>query len=348
MMAQWRDRIMKIAALRGVAGREHRAAESLCEMLKPFAPDAVCRDGSVIGHIGDFADHSKPRLMLCAHLDQVGFFVTDITDDGFVRIGAVGGIDRRLLAGQPVILCTQSGEELFGVISILPPHLTKGDSTVPEWEQFCVDFGFASADAAKEKITLGDAVYFAHQPMQLLHDRITAPALDNRCGVVAVLGAAEQIAALPKDALPCAVTVVFSAQEERGSRGARIAATEEQPDIAIAVDVTFAMSHGEKPYGCMTLGKGPAIGISSTLDEALSQALICTAVAVGIPYQKEIMPDGTGTDADLLALAPGGAAAATVSIPLQYMHTPVEIIDCGDVAQTAALLAAFAGRCRDL
>ncbi len=348
MMAQWRDRIMKIAALRGVAGREHRAADALCEMLKVYAPDAVCRDGSVIGHIGDVKDESKPRLMLCAHLDQIGFFVTDITGEGFVRIGAVGGIDRRLLSGQPVILCTQNGEELFGVISILPPHLTKGDSAVPEWEQFCVDFGFATAEAAREKIALGDAIYFAQQPMKLLHDRITAPALDDRCGVAALLGAAEQIAALPEDALPCVVTIVFSAQEERGSRGAKLAAMQEKPDIAIAVDVTFAMSHGEKPYGCMTLGKGPAIGISSTLDEALSQALICTAAAAGIPCQKEIMPDGTGTDADWLALAPGGTAAATVSIPLQYMHTPVEVIDCGDVAQTAALLAAFAGRCRDL
>ncbi len=345
MSTQWINRIMETAALRGVSGREHRAAEFLCEQLRQFAPDAVCRDGSVIGHIG--AGEGKPRLMLCAHLDQVGFFVTDITPEGFLRIGAVGGVDRRLLLGQPVAVMGRKGE-LFGVISILPPHLTKGDQAVPEMEQLCVDLGFSDADAAKAQVSPGDAVYFAAQPMQLLNGRITAPALDNRCGVAAVMGAAELIAALPEDALPCAVTIVFSAQEERGSRGARLAALEECPDIAIAVDVTFAMSYGEKPYGCMELGKGPAIGISSTLDEALSQALICTAAAVEIPYQKEIMPDGTGTDADWLALAPGGAAAATVSVPLQYMHTPVEVADCGDVEQTAALLAAFAGRCRDL
>jgi len=345
MSTQWINRIMETAALRGVSGREHQAAKALCEQLKQFAPDAVCRDGSVIGHIG--AGEGKPRLMLCAHLDQVGFFVTDITKEGFLRIGAVGGVDRRLLPGQPVAVMGRNGE-LFGVISILPPHLTKGDEAVPDTEQLCVDLGFADADAVKAQVALGDAVYFAPKPMQLLGGRVTAPALDDRCGVAAVMGAAEQIAALPEDALPCAVTIVFSAQEERGSRGARLAALEEHPDIAIAVDVTFAMSYGEKPYGCMELGKGPAIGISSTLDEALSQALICTAAAAGIPYQKEIMPDGTGTDADWLALAPGGAAAATVSVPLQYMHTPVEVVDCGDVEQTAALLAAFAGRCRDL
>ena len=89
MSTQWINRIMETAALRGVSGREHQAAKALCEQLKQFAPDAVCRDGSVIGHIG--AGEGKPRLMLCAHLDQVGFFVTDITKEGFLRIGAVGG-----------------------------------------------------------------------------------------------------------------------------------------------------------------------------------------------------------------------------------------------------------------
>lgn len=344
MTKQWVRRVSEIAALRGVSGRESAAAEQLCAKLKQFAPDAVCRDGSVIAHIG--AVEGKPRLMLCAHLDQVGFFVTDITPEGFLRIGAVGGIDRRLLAGQPVVVC--GTEQVFGVISILPPHLTKGNEAVPEMEQLCVDIGYDSAEAAEAAVKRGDAVYFAAAPRKLLGGRITAPALDNRCGVAAVLGAAEEIAKLPEDALPCAVTIVFSAQEERGSRGARLAAMQEKPDIAIAVDVTFAMSPGEKKYGCMELGKGPAIGISSVLDESLSQALICTAAAAGIPYQKEIMPGGTGTDADLLALAPGGAAAATVSVPLQYMHTPVEVVDCADVRQTAALLAAYAGRCRGL
>lgn len=344
MTKQWVRRVAEIAALRGVSGREAAVAEQLCKRLKQFAPDAVCRDGSVIAHIGE--GEGKPRLMLCAHLDQIGFFVTDITEEGFLRIGAVGGIDRRLLCGQPVAV---NGKELcFGVISILPPHLTKGGQDVPEQEQLCVDLGFDSAEEAEALVQRGDAVYFAAEPKKLMGSRLTAPALDNRCGVAAVLGAAEQIAKLPEDALPCAVTIVFSAQEERGSRGAKLAAMSEKPDIAIAVDVTFAMSPGEKKYGCMELGKGPAIGVSSVLDESLSQALVCTAAAAGIPYQKEIMPGGTGTDADVLALAPGGAAAATVSVPLQYMHTPVEVIDCADVKHTAALLAAYAGRCRGL
>jgi endoglucanase len=139
------------------------------------------------------------------------------------------------------------------------------------------------------------------------------------------------------------VTFVFSGQEERSGRGAKIAAQTEHPDYAIAVDSTFAMQHDDSDE-CYQLGGGPAIGISAVLDPALSDALTDTAKDLKIPYQLEIMPESTGTDADALALAPQGSRAGTVSIPLRYMHTPVEVIDTKDVELTAQLLAAFAGR----
>ena len=145
--------------------------------------------------------------------------------------------------------------------------------------------------------------------------------------------------------LPCNVIFALSGQEERsGHRGARTAGFREQPDYAIAVDVTFGMAHGEDPQETFPLGNGPAIGISAALDQALSDALIAAAEDADIPYQLEIMPESTGTDADALAVAGAGSMAGTVSIPLRYMHTPAEVIDCRDVEQTAALLAAFAGR----
>ncbi len=336
----WMERITAIADLRGVSGREHRAAEAVCAQLRAYAPDAVCKDGTVIGHIG--TDSEKPLLMMCAHLDQVGFFVTDITAEGFLRIGAVGGIDRRLLLGQAVVVMGKT--PVFGVISILPPHLLQGDQAVPTDATLCVDLGYASAEAVQAVVQLGDAVCFATTCKPLQGNRMTGSALDNRCGVAAILGAAELLAQ-DSETLPCRVAIVCSAQEERGSRGAILAAQTEASDYAIAVDVTFATAHDDSGTGCMTLGKGPAIGISSVLDAALSQVLLETAKAEQIPCQIEVMPDGTGTDADHLALSPNGAAAATVSIPLRYMHTPVEVIDCADVAATAMLLAAYARRC---
>ena len=333
------DLIAALSDLRGISGRESDIGAAVAALILPFAPDARYNDGNVTAHIGQ--NPAKPTLTLCAHLDQVGFLVTDITPDGFLRIGSVGGIDHRLLLGQPV---TVAGTEIFrGVISILPPHLLRDEQTVPEDSQLCVDLGFDSAEALRGKVSRGDAVYYATECRPLQGTRMTGSALDDRCGAACLILAAEQISRM--DNLPCNVTFVFSGQEERSGRGAKRAAFAETPDYAIAVDVTFGLAHGEDPKETFALGGGPAIGISSVLDPALSDALTETAKELQIPFQTEVMPGSTGTDADALALAPGGAHAGTVSIPLRYMHTPVEVIDIQDVERTAQLLAAFAGRC---
>ena len=186
-------------------------------------------------------------------------------------------------------------------------------------------------------------MYYGTACRALRNGYLTGPALDDRCGVAAVILAAEQLA--KADDLPCNVTVYLSGQEERGGRGAKLGALNECPDYAIAVDVTFGMAQGESPKECMELGKGPAIGISPVLSYEMSQALIETAKNKMIPYQLEIMPGATGTDADALALAPFGCEAATVSIPLRYMHTPVEVIAADDVLKTAELLTEYAKEC---
>lgn len=334
------DIIAALSDLRGISGREDAVGNAVAECIRPYAPDAQFRSGNVIAHIGQ--DAAKPTLMLCAHLDQVGFLVTDITPDGFLRIGSVGGIDHRLLLGQPVTV--NGSETLSGVISILPPHLTKGEQAVPEDAQLCVDLGFDSAEALRGKVSRGDAVYYATACKPLQGSRMTGSALDDRCGAACLILAAEQISRM--DDLPCNVTFAFVGQEERsGHRGAKLAGFSESPDYAIAVDVTFGLAHGEDPQETFPLGGGPAIGISAVLDSALSEALTDTAKELKIPYQLEIMPESTGTDADALALAPNGSRAGTVSIPLRYMHTPVEVIDIRDVELSAQLLAAFAGRC---
>lgn len=333
--------IRQLADLRGLSGREHAVGQEAAALLSQFVPDTKFRDGSVTAHLNRGGGQNKPVLLLCAHLDQVGFLVTDITDDGFLRIGAVGGIDRRILLGRAVRVYTKE-RVLPGVISILPPHLLKGEQAVPEESMLCVDLGFADGESVRQYVRQGDAVYYAETCKPLGNGLITGPALDNRAGVAALILTAELLAEEPD--LPCAVTFVFSGQEERGGRGAKIAAQSECPDYAIAVDSTFARQHDDSEE-CYLLGGGPAIGISSMLDQALSEALIGTAERCGIPYQVEVMPEGTGTDADNLALAPNGCAAGTVSFPIRNMHTPVEIADLTDIEQTAALLAEYAKEC---
>lgn len=330
--------VRELTALNGVSGREGAVGAYAAKALGRFIPDAKYADGSVTAHLG--SDPEKPVLLFCAHIDQVGFLVTDITEDGFLRIGAVGGIDRRLLLGQPVTV--EGRETLRGVISILPPHLLKGEQAVPEDAQLCVDLGVSSADALKGKVACGDAVYYASEYKALQNDIVTAPALDNRTGAAAVILAAEALSKC--DALPCNAVFVLSGQEERGGRGAKRAAMTERPDFAIAVDTTFAQQHDDAAE-CYNMGGGPAIGISPVLSPELSQALTDTAERCGIPYQIEVMPDSTGTDADHLAFAPNGCAAGTVSIPIRYMHTPVEAVSISDITETAKLLAEYAKEC---
>lgn len=334
------DIIAQLSDLRGLSGRESAVGQTAAALLRQYVPDAAFSGENVIAHLG--SNPEKPVLMFCAHLDQVGFLVTDITEDGFLRIGAVGGIDHRLLLGQPVTVMGK--ETLSGVISILPPHLLQGEQAVPTDAQLCVDLGVSSAEALNGRISRGDAVNYATVCKKLAGTRMTGSALDDRCGCAALILAAEQLAKC--DDLPCNVVFAMVNQEERsGHRGAKTAGFTEKPDYAIAVDVTFGTAHGESPQETFPLGQGPAIGISAALDASLSDALIETAKRANIPYQLEIMPESTGTDADALALSPEGCAAGTVSVPLRYMHTPVEVIDITDVEQTAALLAAFAKEC---
>ena len=172
----------------------------------------------------------------------------------------------------------------------------------------------------------------------LLGTRITGGALDDRCGVAAILLALDK---LKGEALRYNVAVNFSTQEELGERGAKIGAFTLNPDIALAVDVSFAMAQGENEKKCGYLGKGPMIGVSPSLSRNVTNELMRAAENSGIAYQTEVMNGLTSTNADRYSVSRGGAETCTVSIPLRNMHTPVEVIDLEDVKLTADLIAAY-------
>ena len=187
-------------------------------------------------------------------------------------------------------------------------------------------------------IAAGDSITFDVKCRDLIGSRITGGALDDRCGVASVLYALELFKG-KKNAYN--VAVIFSVQEEVGERGAKTAAFEIDPDIAIAVDVSFAYAIGEKESKCGFLGKGPMIGISPSLSREISDRLIKAAKNAEIPYQTEVMEGLTSTNADRYSVNRCGAKACTVSIPLRNMHTPVEVIDLEDVELTARLIAEY-------
>ncbi|MBQ8959977.1 MAG: M20/M25/M40 family metallo-hydrolase [Ruminococcus sp.] len=326
--------IKELAEAWGPSGCEGPAGDLAMFMLESYCSEVHASGNNVIGRFGTH-QKGKPHLVLDAHIDQIGMIVTGISDDGFVKVDSLGGIDRRLLPTQQVLIYGE--RQIPGVFSTLPPHLAQGGNKVMTFAEAAIDTGLPKEEL-EELVSPGDCVKFDVKLKRLLGERVTCGALDDRCGVACILYALELLKGCE---LRYNVTVIFSCQEEVGERGAKIGAFELSPDIAIAVDVSFAMNTGEDPKKCGELGKGPMIGISPSLSRRVSDKLIACAKAAQIPFQYEVMNGTTGTNADRYSVERGGAETGTVSIPLRNMHTPAEVIDIEDVRLSARLLAEF-------
>ena len=332
-----KDTVFRLSEAYGASGSESPAAQLALEMLREYCPDAQIINGNIIGSFG-MDDSSLPLLLIDAHIDQIGMIVNYITDDGFIKFSALGGLDRRLLPAQPVIV--HGKRDICGVICSVPPHLTSGAAEVLQFDETAIDTGMTKEELS-EVVQLGDTITFDVKCRELVGSRVAGGAFDDRCGIASILYALE----LLKDKeLKYRVKVVFSSQEELGERGAKIAAARICPDVALAVDVSFAYALGEDELKCGKFGKGPMIGIAPSLSREISNGLIETAKAEDIPYQTEVMNGSTGTNADQYSVGGTGAKACTVSIPLRNMHTPAEVIDLTDVELTGQLIAAFIGR----
>lgn len=325
--------IFSLCGAEGIAGREEDAA-ALAEALLRQYTDQISRSplGSVTAVLGE----GERCLLLDAHLDQIGLIVTNLLERGFLRFSRCGGMDRRVLIGKPVVILGR--RRVRGIVSSIPPHLAKaGDDKLPELEEMMIDTGLAE-DELKKLVAPGDRILVEAEPVSLLNDRIASPALDDRCSMAAILRCLEL---LRGKRLPCRLAVQFSVQEETGGSGAATGAFALQPDEAIAVDVSFAQGPGVPEKIVARLGKGPLIGVSPALSRRMSETLEELAKENEIPYQLEVMGGATGTNADNIAQAGGGAVTGLISIAQRSMHTAVEIVSLGDVEATAQLLAAY-------
>lgn len=326
--------IFDLSAADGVSGEESCAVQCALKYLKNYTDDCCVKNGNVIGNFGN-RKSGTPHILIDAHIDQVGLIVTNIYDSGFIGFSNIGGIDRRLLPAQQV--CLHGKKKLAGVICSTPPHLAGSDNKINKIEDFYIDTGM-SYEEVSGMVELGDKITFASMPKELLNNRITGPALDDRSGIAAILYSLEL---LKNEKTDCSFSIVFSSQEELGERGAKIAAFDIDPDIALAVDVSFAYCIGDKEYECGKMGQGPMIGISPSLSREVSDNLIEISKNENIPYQFEVMNGLTSTNADQFSVNRTGCKSCTVSIPLKYMHTPSEIIQIDDVENTGRLIAAY-------
>lgn len=320
----------------GISGNETSVIEVSAKYLKKYCSSVEIKNGNLIGTLGS-SDENAPHVMLDAHLDQVGLIVTNITEDGFLTVGNVGGLDRRWFPAQKVLI--HGKKTISGIISTLPPHLTNGEEKVQKIDQVRIDTGY-SCEELKNLVSLGDSVTFTGRTGTLAGTRFTSPALDDRAGMASIIYA---VSLIWKENLPCKVSILFSNREEVNGCGAKTGCYYLNPDIALAVDVSFA---GDGTKGTGKAGEGAMIGFSPSLSREVSQKLVSVASEKNIPHQFEIMSGRTGTNADDFSVCREGVKACTVSIPLYYMHTPVEVIDLNDVKSTGKLLAEYLRGCK--
>jgi putative aminopeptidase FrvX len=288
------------------------------------------------------------RLLVMGHIDEIGLIVTHIDDEGFLWFGEVGGWDAQVLVGQRVVLDTRNGP-VKGVVGKKPIHLLRGEEAkkVAETRAMHIDIGARDGDEAREMVRIGDVAVIDAEPVELPNGRLSSRALDNRLGSYIALEAARRVAEAGGAAWELAA--VAAAQEETTFGGSRTSAFSLAPDAAIVLDVTHATDAPGievKPLGRHPLGSGAVIGRGSVLNPGVFELLHDAAEAEGIPFTVEANGRNTGTDADAVHLSRGGIPTGLVSIPLRYMHSPVELVELDDVDACVRLVAAFALRLR--
>ncbi len=321
----------------GPSGYEMDVARVWRDYVARFAETSVDINGNVIAVLNKSAD---VRVMLSGHIDEIGFMIRYIDKDGFLFFSPIGGIDANLVPGQRVSIKTQKGR-VKGVIGKKPIHLMEREelSKCAKIESLFIDIGAKDKEEAEAKVSIGDVAVPYVEFWELDNGRIVSKALDDRAGAFVVARALELLAG--RD-IKVGVFAVASVQEEIGLRGARTSAYAIDPAIGIAVDVTFCTDHpgvDEKKIGSISLGKGPVIARGPNINPVLFERLKKTAEDSSIPYQIEGIPRATGTDANSIQISRSGVCTGLVSIPLRYMHTPVEMVEFNDIENSARLLA---------
>lgn len=331
-----KNTLLKLVNEIGQSGDENAVSSVAAKELERYSNVRIDKFNNVIATFGNL--NSPKHILLDAHIDQIGMIVTYIDEKGFISVSNCGGIDKKILPGMAVKI--QGKRDVKGVFSNVPPHLSVLDSDkFLDINKLSIDTGL-NKETLDDLIAIGDRVSFDIKACELLNGRISAPGIDNKAGVAAIIHCAELLAGEGEN-LPYKVTVLLSAQEETSALGAKTKAFEVEPDESIIVDVTFAsqMDISEKTMG--EFAKGPMIGISPILSREMSDKLISLSKENELPYQLEVMSKRTGTNADSIAVSKSGVKCALLSIPIRYMHTPCEVVDISDIESTGKLLAMY-------
>ncbi|MEM3553911.1 MAG: M42 family metallopeptidase [Candidatus Bathyarchaeia archaeon] len=334
------ETLEKLSNACGVAGREEEVRKLMKNMLKPYV-DEVKEDklGNVIGVKKGKKD--APKVMLAAHMDEIGLFVKTISKEGFLQFTKIGGIDDRILLAQKVIVHTEKGP-LHGIIGSKPPHIQKEEERkkVMTYDELFIDIGAENQEEAKKMgVKIGDPVSFDIKFAKMSDDIVIGKAFDDRVGCAVMVEAMKQL----KEA-ECTVYAVGTVQEEVGLRGATTAAFGIYPDVGIALDVTIAgdvpgVKEVEAP---VKLRKGPSITVADyglITHPKVLRLLVDVAEENKIPYQLETGLQGS-TDAARISLTREGVPSGVISVPTRYIHSPASLLSLKDAENAVKLTVA--------
>jgi endoglucanase len=321
----------------GVSGYEGRIRDVIAAAWKPLVTEVRAdRIGSLWATKRGTGGEPRPRLLLAAHMDAIGLMVTQLEGE-FLRVIQVGGIDARVMPGQPVTI--HGKRDLPGTVVAPPGFLlpkAHRDGVTPTTE-LLVDAGLPAAQLAKA-VSVGDVISLAQPPLELKTGLLAANYLDNRASVAAVTACLEYLQARPH---AWEVIAVATVQEETRLLGAITSAFALQPQLAIAIDVTFGIGAAVKDERTFPLGGGPTLGFGPNIHPQLQAALRATADRAEIAYNLEPMARHSGTDAFGMQVAREGVPTAVIGLPLRNMHTPVEVVAVKDVQRAGRWLAEF-------
>jgi putative aminopeptidase FrvX len=333
------ENLEKLSNACGVTGREEEVRKLLTKLMKPHV-DEVTVDKLENVIAVKKGKKSSPKVMIAAHMDEIGLMVKNVTKEGFLQFAKMGGIDDRILLAQKVIVHTQKGP-LEGIIGSKPPHIQKEDERkkVVTYDQLFVDIGAKNLkDADKMGVKVGDPISFDAKYGKLTSDVVIGKAFDDRLGCAIMIETLKQL-----ENTECTLFAVGTVQEEVGLRGATTATFGIDPDIGIALDVTVAGDvPGVKEFDAsMKMGEGPVLTVSDAgliTHPKVLRLLLDTAEKNKIAYQLETGLPGT-TDAARMSLSRQGVPSGTISVATRYIHSPVGMFSLKDARNSAKLLA---------
>lgn len=335
-MPEYKQLLRDLCGIMSISGCERNAFEEIKKLVGDSFDDVYCDAARNIVLVKKSAMQNAPRIMLDAHFDEVGMMVTGVSDDGYLRVVSVGGIDRQLLPASDVWVYAPD-KKMYGVFASLAPHLVKkGDENkTPEWKDLLIDIGIRSKEEAERLVPIGTPVGYYYTGDDLPNNRITGRGFDDKSCAAGLICAAERV---PSEELAFDVYITLSSGEEVGGGGAACAAFDIKPELAIITDVNFALTPGVSGDEGGKLGEGPMISLSAVTNRRLTKKIIAHAERLEMKHKKVVEATSTGTNASCVYCVNEGVPVAVVSLPLAGMHSYNESLSLDDAEMFIRLI----------